>query len=53
LSGDSDLPARLTAPASGLFLERVYYSQPESYPPLIAPLFRLPSFTQVPPRAQN
>jgi len=25
LSGDSDLPARLTAPASGLFLERVYY----------------------------
>jgi tRNA pseudouridine38-40 synthase len=25
LAADSDLPARLTAPASGLFLERVYY----------------------------
>jgi tRNA pseudouridine38-40 synthase len=25
LAGDSDLPARLTAPASGLFLERVFY----------------------------
>jgi tRNA pseudouridine38-40 synthase len=25
LSGPSDVPARLTAPASGLFLERVYY----------------------------
>jgi tRNA pseudouridine38-40 synthase len=25
LSADSELPARLTAPASGLFLERVYY----------------------------
>src|SRR5688500_14588047 len=25
LSSPSDLPARLTAPASGLFLERVYY----------------------------
>jgi tRNA pseudouridine38-40 synthase len=25
LSGPSALPARLTAPASGLFLERVYY----------------------------
>ena len=25
LTGTSDLPARLTAPASGLFLERVYY----------------------------
>jgi tRNA U38,U39,U40 pseudouridine synthase TruA len=25
LRSDSDAPARLTAPASGLFLERVYY----------------------------
>lgn len=25
LTGDSDLPPKLTAPASGLFLERVYY----------------------------
>ena len=53
LSGDSDLPARLTAPASGLFLERVYYTQPQSHPPLTAPLFRLPSFTQVPGPGQN
>jgi tRNA pseudouridine38-40 synthase len=27
LHGPSDLPARLTAPASGLFLERVYYPE--------------------------
>jgi tRNA pseudouridine38-40 synthase len=27
LGGPSDLPARLTAPASGLFLERVYYPE--------------------------
>ena len=25
MSGSSEAPARLTAPASGLFLERVYY----------------------------
>jgi hypothetical protein len=25
LTEDSDVPARLTAPASGLFLERVFY----------------------------
>jgi hypothetical protein len=25
LKKDSDVPAKLTAPASGLFLERVYY----------------------------
>ena len=53
LGGDSDLPPRLTAPASGLFLERVYYSPPMSYPPLTAPLFRLPSFTHLPGTAQN
>jgi tRNA pseudouridine38-40 synthase len=28
LTGRSDLPARLTAPASGLFLERVFYEPP-------------------------
>jgi tRNA pseudouridine38-40 synthase len=28
LNGPSDLPARLTAPASGLFLERVFYDEP-------------------------
>ena len=28
-SGDSDLPARMTAPASGLFLERVFYEPPQ------------------------
>jgi len=28
LTGDSDLPAKLTAPASGLFLERVFYEPP-------------------------
>ena len=42
LSADSDLPARLTAPASGLFLERVCYEgdPPDAAPPPIA----LPSF---------
>ena len=28
LSGTSDLPPKLTAPASGLFLERVFYEEP-------------------------
>lgn len=28
LASDSDLPARLTAPAAGLFLERVFYERP-------------------------
>ena len=28
LTSDSELPARLTAPASGLFLERVFYEPP-------------------------
>jgi tRNA pseudouridine38-40 synthase len=42
LSADSDVPARLTAPASGLFLERVCYEgePPGAAPPPIA----LPSF---------
>jgi tRNA pseudouridine38-40 synthase len=32
----SDLPAKLTAPASGLFLERVLYDEREELPPLKA-----------------
>jgi tRNA pseudouridine38-40 synthase len=35
LTGDSTLPARLTAPASGLFLERVFYDAPPAEWPLI------------------
>jgi len=34
LSQESDIPAKLTAPASGLFLERVYYSEHDPRPPL-------------------
>jgi len=34
LAEDSDVPARLTAPASGLFLERVYYRGDARRPPL-------------------
>jgi tRNA pseudouridine38-40 synthase len=34
LAADSDLPARLTAPASGLFLERVFYEPPPADWPL-------------------
>jgi tRNA pseudouridine38-40 synthase len=34
LGRDSDLPARLTAPASGLFLECVFYEPPPSEMPL-------------------
>jgi len=41
LSGDSELPARLTAPPSGLFLERVFYEPPGSPAPLEAPVFGL------------
>jgi tRNA pseudouridine38-40 synthase len=37
LQGPSDLPARLTAPASGLFLERVVYAGDDrEAPPLVA-----------------
>ena len=32
LGGDSDLPARLTAPASGLFLEKVVYAEADAAP---------------------
>lgn len=34
LREESDIPARLTAPASGLFLERVYYREERQRPPL-------------------
>jgi tRNA pseudouridine38-40 synthase len=40
LTGRSDLPPRLTAPASGLFLERVFYEPPEEWA-LTPPLFHL------------
>ena len=36
LAGSSDLPAKLTAPASGLFLERVFYEPPPASWPLEA-----------------
>lgn len=35
LTGSSDVPARLTAPASGLFLERVYYKDDPRNAPLV------------------
>jgi len=40
LTRDSELPARLTAPASGLFLERVLYDGAKALPP-IKPVLRL------------
>ena len=36
LAEPSATPARLTAPASGLFLERVYYDEHDPRPPLLA-----------------
>jgi tRNA pseudouridine38-40 synthase len=41
LGGSSDLPARLTAPSSGLFLERVFYESPPRDWPLDPPAFKL------------
>jgi tRNA pseudouridine38-40 synthase len=41
LTGDSNLPPKLTAPASGLFLERVYYETPSAATALTAPLIRI------------
>jgi tRNA pseudouridine38-40 synthase len=38
LGGDSPLPAKLTAPASGLFLERVYYAGDARDLPVRAPI---------------
>lgn len=47
LGGPSDVPARLTAPASGLFLERVYYrDDAREHPPLRAPSTVLGGFRQ-------
>ncbi len=42
LSDDSGAPARLTAPASGLFLERVFYEGDRRDWPL-TPVFNCPS----------
>jgi len=39
LSGTSDLPPKLTAPASGLFLEHVFYEQPVTPPELRPAVF--------------
>ena len=43
MGGSSDAPARLTAPASGLFLERVYYQGDPRNAPLVpaTPIVRL------------
>jgi tRNA pseudouridine38-40 synthase len=41
LASSSDLPPKLTAPSSGLFLERIFYEPPPPTMPLVAPLFRL------------
>jgi tRNA pseudouridine38-40 synthase len=41
LSSESDLPPKLTAPASGLFLEHVYYGDEPRHAELTAPLFLL------------
>lgn len=42
LTSQSDLPPKLTAPGSGLFLERVFYEPPPATWPLLPPLFQLP-----------
>jgi tRNA pseudouridine38-40 synthase len=39
LAGDSGLPAKLTAPASGLFLEYVGYETPVILPPVRRAVF--------------
>ena len=41
LQGRSKLPARITAPAAGLFLERVFYDGDRRDYPLVPPLFTL------------
>ena len=41
LGSESDLPPRLTAPASGLFLERVFYEPPPREWPVEPAIFRL------------
>jgi tRNA pseudouridine38-40 synthase len=42
LTEDSEMPARLTAPASGLFLERVFYPGDDRRLPLV-PAFAVPT----------
>jgi tRNA pseudouridine38-40 synthase len=42
LASTSDLPPKLTAPSSGLFLERVFYEPLQGDFPLKPPLFELP-----------
>ena len=41
LTQHSDLPARLTAPASGLFLEAVFYEPPPVNRPLLPAVMRI------------
>src|SRR5207342_3878045 len=41
LSSTSDLPPKLTAPASGLFLERVFYEEPPASWPLRPAVFAI------------
>jgi len=41
LSSDSDLPPKLTAPASGLFLERVFYEEDDRMQELKPAVLRL------------
>jgi tRNA pseudouridine38-40 synthase len=43
LDASSDIPATLTAPSSGLFLESVHYRESDSPGPITAPL-RVPRF---------
>lgn len=49
LAGPSDLPARVTAPAAGLFLERVFYPGDERRLPLV-PAFAVPATGRSPVR---
>lgn len=42
LKGGGEIPARLTAPASGLFLERVFYEPPPEALPLEPVVLKLP-----------
>jgi tRNA pseudouridine38-40 synthase len=39
VTSDANLPARLTAPASGLFLERVFYEEPRLERPVVPAVF--------------
>jgi tRNA pseudouridine38-40 synthase len=49
LSGSSDLPPKLTAPASGLFLERVFYEEPPVAWPLRPAVFAITESDAAPP----